>query len=227
MTACGVASKTRPIIMTAESVRATLAGRKTQTRRVIVPQPDQEYNLDPPVYRPEFCGWAHPIASTWDIEDGEAKLWRCPYGIPGDRLWVREKFITGWETDGDDVQYCDDAGNDLPKRVWFAADRDLDAWAMDDGPLVENIPWKPSIHMPRSLSRLTLEVVSIRVERVQEIGKADAISEGFEKQPCLPIDPRDWYRSEWHRINAKRAKGAYAWDKNPWVWVIEYKPLAA
>lgn len=160
-------ARERPIMFSAPMVRAILAGRKTQTRRVV--------RFLPP--RP------------------------CPYGVPGDRLWVRET----WCADG-----LDDGSAPL---YHFRADGDHDPEAT----------WRPSIFMPRTACRIVLDVTGVRIERVQDISEADAKAEGPELLPDPMQDtPRRWrdsYRTLWDSINGKRAP----WDSNPWVWVVEFK----
>jgi len=185
----------RPILFSAPMVRALLAGTKTQTRRVVKPQPvmrDGEPEWPADAKRPRGRGF----------ED-------CPYGAPGDRLWVRETWNTfeGW------------AG------YFYAADNHSFGIGADDDP--DHIPehavrWRPSIHMPRAASRITLEITAVRVERLQDISEADAIAEGAD--PLLvPPDggsaPHvEGYRTLWEYIN-----GAGSWDLNPWVWVVEFR----
>ena len=127
-----------------------------------------------------------------------------PYGKPGDRLWVRET----WH----------DASSSLHSCALYRADGIDLHWDK----------WTPSIHMPRWASRITLEITSVRVERLQEISEADAQAEGWTRRPEVSTDPqvhkeaaRDWFMDLWESIN-----GPGSWDANPWVWVIEFKRLA-
>lgn len=129
----------------------------------------------------------------------EALSKKCPYGSPSDRLWVRETFA--------------DTGTGYTWRATYCQGRN------------EAMRWKPSIHMPRAASRILLEVVSVRVERLQDVSEADAAAEGWSRRPEVSDDPqvhadaaRDWYMDLWEQIN-----GAGSWDANPWVWVIEFK----
>ena len=195
----------RPILFSGEMVRAILDGRKSVTRRVV------KFNAAGRVKEPG----SH---RNWHRDDPDA-VKACPYGQPGDRLWVREAWaplesvIVGHQ------------------RIHKCAYR-----ATNGGNMVEFSPgcdylvrWKPSIHMPRWASRLTLEVVGVRVERVQEIGDEDAVKEGC-KGFVMPMEPdqgstdgqspAEEFRDLWDHINASRGFG---WDKNPWVWVVEFK----
>ena len=104
----------------------------------------------------------------------------CPYGKPGDRLWVRESFLTGWPlNDAGDLQQFDDAGNELPRKAWYRADQEELRWLADDGYSTAEPRWKPSIHMLRWACRILLEVTEVRVEPLQAITEEDAIKEGF------------------------------------------------
>lgn len=188
-------SKERPILFSGEMVRAILDGRKTQTRRVMMPQPN-------PITGTPVRGKVY--TSGW-FEDGPApdyvyKL--CPYGQTGDRLWVRETWAD-----------CD--------PIRFRADLFRGLWKDNDQ------VWKPSIFMPRWASRITLEVLRVRVERVQDISEVDAKAEGVDLS-CGPMVHSDYpnykrtYHQLWDSINVKRG---YPWASNPWVWVIEFRRL--
>ncbi len=202
--------KERPILFSGAMVRALLAGTKTQTRRVVKPQPRR---VDGGVPFGDAPAWAH-------AEPGSAMM-RCPYGKPGDRLWVRETWA------------CLDSHIRQGSRLAFRADT-------PDGECVRvDAPWRPSIHMPRWDSRITLEITSVRVERLQAISEADAIAEGIERaddffdcrcwraydEPkgsdvVFPDDPIGSYASLWMSIN-----GPGSWDANPWVWALEFRRL--
>lgn len=217
--------KERPIIFSGEMVRAILAGRKSQTRRP--------------------CRNAHVI--TCDDRTGATDA-KCPYGSPGDRLWVKET----WRPFNHDdeyvaVQYAADLGCFRPRF-------DDDARSCRFSDLIErwgDTRWRPSIHMWREASRITLEATSVRVERVQDINEADAIAEGVEThaqryaaeyakegaappekvqgivpwyrydgQPCAAVSARESYRTLWESIY-----GPESWAANPWVWVVEFRRL--
>ena len=176
----------RPILFSAGMVRALLDGRKTQTRRIIKPQP---------AYIDEK-GTAYQAVSIDEPSNLEYHPAQYPYGQPGDLLWVRESF-TMYD---DQPLYKTGKHDDMMK-------------------------WKPSIHMPRWASRLTLKIKEIRVERLQDISNEDAVAEGIG----TPLDMRyaalDEFKPLWDSINAKRHHGKYAWDKNPWVWVIVFEVI--
>ena len=184
--------KEAPILFDGEMVRAILDGRKTQTRR--------------PVHK--------DIASAI-VGAGENVLYRCPLGQAGDRLWVRETFVQGFEADEcGDISSCDENGNAKPIQTWYRADGHIN-WE-DDGELC-NTPWKPSIHMPRSASRITLEITDVRIERLQSISEADAKAEGIEPAECC-LAHYHGFSKLWQNVY-----GSESWEANPWVWVIEFR----
>jgi hypothetical protein len=192
----------KPILFTGEMVRAILEGRKSQTRRVIVPQVADS-------------AWNKKLGNASIFNPRKELLRFCPYGQPGDRLWVRETWRCE-ELDGsglDGVRYrADDAFVEI-ENTRDAAEAWVDAYCEGD-------PWRPSIFMRRWMSRIMLEVVNVRVERVQEITEADAVAEGVTlKAGWNPIAD---YADLWNKINYKRGFG---WFENPWVWVIEFTVL--
>jgi hypothetical protein len=185
-------------------VRAILDGRKTQTRRALIPQPTISGN-----------GWhslpQYGCSSEAAFREG-APILVSRYGAPGDRLWVRETWQHSNHPLGPYEPACD---------VFYRADYLDDPLGPDLEKSVDGIrrQWRPSIHMPRSASRITLEVTGVRVERLQEISDEDACAEGG------PLDatwPCDWYRDLWNSLNAARG---YGWSANPWVWVVEFKRI--
>mgnify|MGYP003553749965 CR=1 FL=1 len=224
--------KERPILFNAPMVRALLTGTKTQTRRVCKQAEGLSYVVacqDPKTYSEgQKAPWTTP--GWFGDEEGDAQFC-CSYGQPGDRLWVRET----WRTNADGgFEYKADGG---PMQSAFTQ-------IFDD---ILKRKWKPSIHMPRVASRILLEVTAVRVERLQDISEADAISEGVEKAyidaahrqrwvmyehddgtpgeeivryvgPSHTLHPINSYKSLWLNIN-----GPGSWDVNPWVWVIEFK----
>lgn len=216
--------KERPIIFNSKMVRAILDGKKTQTRRVIKPQP-QYPGLQNMIYI------KHPFAPSsvkgtpaesvinvpeeyiWCHEDWVGNIvgeqGKCPYGVPGDRLWVRETF----------TEILTKPFDSTSTKIVYKAD----GWTPNDPKYP--IKWKPSIHMPRWASRITLEVLDVRVQRVQNILDAEAIAEGINpKEVAIRgwVDARVGFRQLWDSINAKRG---YSWVSNPWVWVVEYKVI--
>jgi hypothetical protein len=233
------AIKERPILMCADMVLATLADRKTQTRRTIKPQP-----INPP-----FSGRYEAGYAWWELNE-RGNFHRadkpCPYGQPGDRLWVRESFSPICDFDPWGDMGCD-------YRADYKGDQ-------------TKVKWTPSIHMPRCASRLTLEITDIRVERLNDISGADARAESLEpdwdafndatdgyegwdepeefieecEEQCDYInfghnlvhssEHQEWLRDRenyalrlafknlWQSINGKDS-----WEQNPWVWVVGFK----
>ena len=212
--------KERPILFSAPMVRALLAGRKGQTRRVAGLE---IINADPDRYRylGVVSGPGEPHYAFHDEQTGAQTLVRCRTSAPGDRLWVRES----WAPDPPDVDgwgYAAWAGcregqiAGVPERFRHPA---YCVYAADW--LHGSIRWTPSIHMPRWASRITLEITGVRVERLNEISRGDAMAEGCPfPNMAVGDDPRAWFRDLWVEIN-----GAGSWDTNPWVWAIEFRRL--
>jgi len=200
--------KERPILFSGEMVRAILEGRKTMTRRVIKPQPTA----------PEFFGWcSEPNDKRYgQVSFGKNCMissWaKNPYGQPGERLWVQEPAYIHNPPNEREPNGC----------VYYVADIGLGGAGCPS----------PAMFIPRWASRITLEVVSVRVERVQDISEEDAKAEGVELDPRLEGYYRDYldqkprstaresFLTLWDSINAKRG---YGWDANPWVWGVEFK----
>ena len=229
-------TKERPILFSAPMVRAILEGRKTQTRRIIKPQP--------PAHAIEVFDWRAPhIAESakadegcyYNDMDGLHFLCECPHGKPGDRIWVRESFSTDIRDPLNCVIY-----KATPEYGKYRDTGEVVRSTFPDGtfPTREEseramLPkfWKgkPSIHMPRWASRITLEITGVRIERLNDISHEDAICEGIE-----PVNPKGWkdyrgtaqkymspvssFQSLWFSIN-----GLESWQSNPWVWVIEFR----
>jgi hypothetical protein len=192
--------KERPIIFSGEMVRAILDGRKTQTRRVIK-------NVPAILLYPQIQDAGVPIP---ELIEAYKKAWlgACPYGHPGDRLWVRENIRRGKE------------GN----LAFYAADEGLVTKNGECVRWIFNEPHVPSIHMPRWASRITLEITDVRVERLKNITNNDALAEGVPdiRDKINNFDMRDCFAPFWDSLNAKRGFG---WDVNPWVWVISFKRI--
>ena len=203
----------RGILFKGFLVKKILAGQKWQTRRIcgldIPADADEVFFWDEPEKRRQWGGCnsmaaAGVYARRNDDEGGYIRyVGPSPYGSPGDRLWVKETFL-----------YIDRDKRLVDYRA-----------TTEDGPG----RWCPSIFMPRWASRITLELTGVRVERAQDISCADIRAEGFDCPACGP-DPtcgcdalRKGFREGWDRINGQRPGGA--WKLNPWVWVLEWKPL--
>lgn len=200
----------RPILFSAPMVRAILSGSKSQTRRVVKPQPERRNieqigNMLGFKKRQGDGFWLWPNAR-------ERILAECPYGAPGDQLWVRETW-----------QAID--GNELALRI-MTEPHPSRGWIEYAATVPEGHEppprWRPSIHMPRWASRITLEVTGVRVERLQDISEADALAEGVSAilDEMRRATPRCDFQALWQSIN-----GPGSWDANPWVWIVEFKRI--
>lgn len=204
--------KERGMIFNGEMVRAILDGRKTQTRRIMVPQPadDIERGIFP---NPEVIGWK----SSRRHKHGSTTAHFCHYGKPGDRIWVRETF-QGPLFDYDLMDsYCKDPTPfERPEFCVYKADGAPAPEFYDaDGEL--HCCWRPSIHMPRWASRILLEITGVRVERLRSMSQDDARAEGVIAASG-PMEAGLAFRELWDSIY-----GEESWKANPWVWVIEFK----
>jgi len=215
--------KERPILFSGEMVRAILRGCKTQTRRVINPQPIiNEHGIVTGPLKWTPSGGIY----VWNVEQWKeiAASYSSPYGQPGNLLWVRETWRAGREDNGLKPSELDPKHTDL----WWEADHSS-LRRLNGKPGKK----RPSIYMPRWASRITLQVTGVRVERVQDISAIDAMWEGIEKahkplnRVTIEADPgsstacaaiADFHKL-WDSINAKRGHG---WYSNPWVWVVEF-----
>jgi len=207
---------TRPILFSAPMVRAILDGRKTQTRRVVDPQPPGScvgwVNWG---YRDKPDRWsAHAAATVGGGFPFLSDKILCPYGAPGDELWVKET----WRT-------CAGLDHLKPTDIVMASSEDIDYRATHNlTPLARPGRWRPSIFMRRWMSRITLRITDVRVERLQEISLEDCMAEGighlYRYEGPEPALDADWrFRELWDSINAKRAP----WADNPWVWVVSFE----
>ena len=198
----------KPILFSGEMVRAILDGRKTQTRRVIKPQPAFVANY----YE------SGKKRTAWSGGSSDPKLLKCPYGQTGDLLWVRETWASHKYMD--DTKPSDFTAGAQMLPVWYRADN-----VQSD----ERGNWRPSIFMPRWASRITLRVAGVSVDRVQDMSDEDCINEGMwmyspnNAGPAPEILSRGDFAELWDSINAKRG---YAWDSNPWVWVVEFEVVS-
>lgn len=195
------AIKERPILFSNPMVRAIMEGRKTQTRRVVKGITDPE-SFE--VLGDSGAGFLHSdkCQSFCDYACGGKEV-ECPYGKRGDRLWVREACRITSQAD-------DDGGPLIEPAVWYEADGEC------PNPSAY-MHKRPSIHMPRWASRLTLEITDVRVERLHSIAESDAIAEGCGGPGYGTLALLEYSRL-WDEINGKGA-----WAMNPWVWVVEFR----
>ena len=199
--------KEHPILFNSEMVRAILDGRKTQTRRVVKgnknPVDDMLNGLI------EFDGEKAIFAHQTHADNYTTQSIKCPFGKVGDRLWVRETWRQPEDFEGYD------------RGAVLYAVSEMDAGAK----------WKPSIHMPRYASRITLEITDIRVEKVQDINEENCLKEGIEKYFDDGVyyygeydkghcDYKHVFKTLWDSMNKK-----HTWESNPYVWVIEFRRL--
>lgn len=215
----------KPIIFGGDMVRAILEGRKTQTRRAVIPSPPEGWRPKVGLFHPTIArrGVERPGPEVFGASDEEFGV-KCPYGQPGDRLWVRETWCQRSE-DGYVVYNAE--GNLDPSCCWYAADGvhvrkcDGDGFAEYRKDGSEASPWRPSIHMPRWASRITLEITAISLDRLQDISEADARAEGAQC-PGFPAAMTDAgaFAKRWEMIHGKGA-----WAVNPWVWVVEFRKV--
>lgn len=239
--------KERPILFSAPMVRAILGGTKTQTRRVVTPQPKENPGLN--CRRLIFFRRNGRVAGN--VADVSSEIF-SPYGIVGDRLWVRETYVplkgSGEVVTPAEASYVlfRDGSQKFREGDYYYQEKPrpyvASAWDRVRG------KWRPSIHMPRWASRISLEVAAVRVEPLQEITPEDAIAEGLSKltkddgrtwkygivdRDGLPgSDDEGWqwqswstdlveaYSVLWDSINAARG---FSWESNPWVWRIAFR----
>ncbi len=197
--------KERPILFSAPMVRALLAGTKTQTRRIAKP-----------VRHPDLGNVYAPGALVLEHEPQHVIDRCCPYGRPGDRLWVRETHMNWWK--------LDPANPEGPRLFSHVA-----AYAADGYELEPGEQWIPSIHMLRAASRITLDIKAVRIERLSSISETDALAEGsfaWAREQDSPVRDLDEARLVYHQL-WEEINGPGSWDANPWVWVVEFERAQA
>lgn len=192
----------RPILFSGPMVLEILAGRKTQTRRPVKPPPGPA-SLSPFHHSIEVATGRQ----VWGFRDGTGQATEddriCPYGAPGDRLWVRETHVRGTMNGGE--------------RAWVRYR------ATDEADVPAGTRWTPGIHMPRWASRLTLEVEAVRVERVQAISEEDARAEGMETFRAMPPAYATCRETLLRRWDGMYGGDEFAAGRNPWVWVVTFR----
>lgn len=212
------------LMFKAPLVRAILRGQKTQTRRVVKPQPVPGQGM----VNAAYCGDRH----LW-LRDGPCDVsdptyeWRCPFGKLGDRIYVRETFARVPTACGSD-------------ELVFAADY------QDGSDKAAGVKYSPAIHMPKALARIWLEITGVRAERLQAISRGDAMAEGCPfPNMAEGADPRKWFAEVWDSTTDRptlpknesskrytRVKNwldthpdTMSWAANPLVWVIDFKRI--
>lgn len=205
----------RPINFSAPMVRASLAGSKTQTRRVLKLRGHRAFS--------EF-GPSDTKGYDWHFRDAE-KRWHdhraaglsnlLPY-VHGDRLWVREAHYLTDDGDNETAVYAEDAC-EVQKHINQIAQMQIGGGLSDDW-ATPHLRLRPSIHMPRWASRLTLTVTDVRVQRLHDINRGDAMAEGCPFANMADgLNPRGWYADIWDTIH-----GPFAWKANPWVVAVSF-----
>lgn len=201
---CKDRGRERPILFSGPMVRAILAGGKTQTRRAVKPQPKAIHAV-------------HGDASLTTeriFRSGDGRI-HCPYGQPGDRLWVRETWFREPHPSELGLKY-----EDMPHTWAFACEK-AGTYRYRADPcseiVIDGRQWRPSIHMPRAACRLVLEVTDVRVQRLQALSEADACAEGVGS-PITRDCKVPKFAALWESIN-----GAGTWDEDPWVWAITFQ----
>lgn len=198
--------KEKPILFNTEMVRAILEGRKTQTRRVIKPIYNKDYNR---FSRMSIFSAIKKFDPWWHGVDYDGGIFvndpiEQPRYQPGDILWVRETWQllpSGFIERPPEMKYIYKATHELSD---------------------ECAKWRPSIHMSREAARIFLRVTDVRAERLRDITISDCIAEGIPKVHGMRSEIINWYNELWDTLNAKRG---YGWDTNPWVWVITFEKI--
>lgn len=228
--------KDRPILFSGPMVRALIDGTKTQTRRIVKPQPAALHHLG--IHRAKVNDGPHcQRIYEWGMEqpvNGCFVSECCPYGVPGDRLWIRETIaVHSRHCEGQGIGYTLEYRADGRTRELQPDLRVLPGHECYPHQKIADKGWRPSIHMPRWASRITLEITDVRVQRLQDISEEDAALEGVEGKGktwacpllksglCLVVDnPRRAFRGLWDMVN-----GAGSWYANPWVWAISFRRI--
>lgn len=221
--------KERPIIFSGPMIRAISDGSKVMTRRV-VKLPDRLLAEGDNPVEIDMCPNVSGHWSAYDSGNNPAKQWemiKCPYGQVGTKLWARETFYLDHGLYANRERLAEGPPDgDFADYTYYRA----------DGECCDQIPecqcaevgkpkWRPSIFMPRWASRITLEITSVRVERLNEISDGDCFDEGWEPEPIAQrIEAylaRDWFIKTWNKINGKK----HPWASDPWCWVLEFRRL--
>lgn len=211
------------LMFKAPLVRAILSGQKTQTRRVLKQTvgPSLSVGIDDTNPGVAELSWLYGDGPGHEVHESIKRV-PCPFGKPGDRIYVRETFLQGYDYDpvADRLKQYDEDGNELPQKTWFRATDNHISWTDEDG-WETNTPWKPAIHMPKALARIWLEITGVRVERLQSISRGDAMAEGCPfPNLAEDADPREWFAEVWKSTGGD-------WDANPLVWIIDFKHIEA
>ncbi|MEX8082413.1 hypothetical protein [Acinetobacter baumannii] len=230
--------KERPIIFNTTMIKAIIEGRKTQTRRLVKPQP--KYFKGDAGGHWWRCTHVQSMVRVEEELQNPGELYKGfidevnPFGKKGDRLWVRETFCFG-HIDEFDAEHPDDRKLFIDQFDGRNKTPIPKQWCIENDVEIEEVVWKPSIHMPRSASRILLEITKIRIERLNQISSWDAVQEGLLKLPvsgryvvnqgdqyfgAVSNNPCEVFKWLWESIY-----GSSSWELNPWVWVIEFNVI--
>lgn len=212
----------KPILFNTEMVLAILDGRKSCTRRLVKPQPDEKHTY-PLGFVTDSTEKKNVGCFGFGIDEygGSIQYVKPPYGYaPGDILYVRETWQYLYELDGNE-QIIEGTG-----KYYYAATDTIpfDTYVDVSGVTHERVPWKPSIHMPKEAARIWLRVTDVRVERLQEMWASDASKEGiYFRKPTTADEMLIAFAKLWNSTIKKADLDRFGWDANPWVWVIEFE----
>lgn len=216
------ATKERGIMFSGPMVRGILDDRKTQTRRVLRPQPPSDARK---IKHLAFNVWGYAEMVGYPSQEIHQEI-KCPYGVVGDRLWVRETWQVYHKASENEWSVLTPTGKtDRDGKVFYRA-----TMKEPDPDKHGRLVWRSAMLMPRWAARIVLEITEIRVQRLKKIDGFDARDEGFpEETPDYLVQhygygrrTRKWFRELWDSINADRGFG---WKTNPWVWAITFKKI--
>ena len=220
----------KPILFNTEMVRAILEGRKSCTRRIVKPQqligmlPDKCKNGAPEEFLKEKKLMFKPYCDMTDIELINT-AYKAPYQ-PGDILYVRETWGISNMDDESKMAYIvyrasEEQENEGCREVHLPDEKFEKMYES----MAESEPeWRPSIHMPKEAARIWLKVTDVRVERLQDMDKMDAVKEGIDTRLCINLNHAlAKFKKLWNSTIKKSDIDRYGWDANPWVWVIEFE----
>lgn len=249
------AVRANQLLFSGEMIRAILAGRKSQTRRVVQLRDLAHSEVDLTRLQPGYPDGPRPV---WDDgDDPNAFSTRNPFGAPGDRLWVRETWTAeveypvapgDWRTHWWHEVPAGFRGPKNTRRIYYAADgAEHEVYCYESSEPLDlpstgkhlsredaaAIRWQPSIHMPRWASRILLEITDVRVERLQAVTEEDARAEGVVPEPYQwrPLGSKEPMRHNDHRHEFRclwdslNARRGFGWNVNPWVWVLEFRRI--
>lgn len=209
--------KAKPVLFNTEMVQAIQTGKKTVTRRVVKPQPNESMEkagfLADEEKNGEYTGGFLFISHT---KPGDYHIAKAPF-MPGDMLYVRETWC-------DDRQFTHE---DTPGQYFYKSDFPINGWSDE-----KEFKWKPSIHMPKEAARIFLQVTEVAVERLQDINGRQILAEGVDNRTGNPTMGDRWealqrmtFSALWDTTIKKQEVTKYGWIANPWVWVVTFRKV--